>query len=88
MMGDMADVFNDMRAHKKDKRASNTVSSTQMLVDKGVSFKSLNGGAHLQLNHVCGVINFWPSTGLWMVSGNPKKYRGVRNLLQYFGHES
>lgn len=43
-MGDMAEVFNDMREAKKAKRASNTQSSTDLLTRNKVAFQSKNGG--------------------------------------------
>ena len=87
-MGDMAEVFNDLRKYKQEKRASNTVASTQMLVKAGIKFKSFNGGVHLVLDHAVGMVDFWPSTGLWMLRGTTKRQRGVKNLLKFYGHES
>ena len=63
-MGDMADVFNDLRKMKQEKRASNTESATAMLVAAGIQFKSFNGGVHLQIIAGNKSVNFWPSTGL------------------------
>ena len=82
-MGDMADVFNDLRKMKQEKRASNTESATAMLVAAGIQFKSFNGCVHLQIIAGNKSVNFWPSTGLWMVAGEQRKSRGVRNLIKY-----
>jgi len=82
-MGDMGDVFNDWRKQKTAKRAKNTEDSTAILKAANCPFTSHNGGTHLVI--FCGdkTIDFWPSTGLWMVRGLPRKNRGVRNLLEY-----
>ena len=82
-MGDMAEVFNDWRQFKKENRASNTQSSTDFLLKNGISFQSKNGGAHLVVFAGNNDIDFWPSTGLWIVRGEKKRQGGVRNLIAY-----
>jgi len=82
-MGDMGDVFNDLRKIKQEKRASNTESSTALLAAAGIRFLSLNGGVHLRVKAGVRDVDFWPSTGLWMVAGEQRKNRGVRNLINY-----
>lgn len=80
-MGDMGEVFNDLKQVKKEKRAANTQSSTEILKAEGFTFLSLNGGAHLVVAGN-GIVDFWPSTGLWIVRGG-KKGRGVKNLIKF-----
>ena len=82
-MGDMADVFNDMRQAKKERRECNTKDSTQMLVGRGVQFQSNNGGAHLIVHAGICKIDFWPSTGLWIVRGSKNRHGGVRKLIAF-----
>ncbi len=82
----MSDFAEDMAAwseHKRQKRASNTEASTQMLIDAGIPFTSLNGGVHIRFAVVGYVIDFWPSTGLWHANGWKYKTRGVRSLLKF-----
>ena len=81
-MGDMADVFNGWREHKQAKRASNTVQSTQALVDAGIPFESHNAGAHIVIKAGAAVYDFWPSTGLWWLRPTKIKHRGVFRLIQ------
>lgn len=64
----------------RDKRASNTVRSTQILVDHGIKFESKNNGAHLIVTGLNGLIDFWPSTGKYIVRKGGDG-RGVFNLL-------
>lgn len=83
-MGDMGEVFNDMREFKKAKRASNTQSSTELLEKHGISFQSKNGGAHLVVWAGNYDVDFWPSTGLWIVRGQDTyRHRGVRKLVDF-----
>ena len=77
-MGDMAEIFNDMKKYKKEKRASNTFKSTKMLEDASIHFKSKNNGSHL----IVGDYNFWPSTGLFENIKTKKTGRGVYNLIK------
>lgn len=83
-MGDMGEIFNDMKELKKERRASNTEKSTQLLIDAGIEFESKNGGAHLVVNQAQGLkADFWPSTGLWQIRGSKKQSRGVFNLIKF-----
>lgn len=78
-MSDMAETFNAMREHSKEKRASNRDRSTEILVLAGIPFVSKNNGAHLV---VAERYDFWPGTGLWIERGTSKKHRGIRSLVQ------
>jgi hypothetical protein len=81
--GDMGDMFNAMREAKKAKRVANTVSSTDLLRNNGVHFTSHNAGVHLRIKVGQTYLDFWPSTGLWMVAGTKVKRRGILPLLVY-----
>jgi hypothetical protein len=75
-MGDMGDVFRDMTAYKKEKRASRIANTD----DKGWSkhteyhwYRVINGKK----------INYWPSNGLCMIGKKKHNINGkfMRNLL-------
>jgi len=89
-MGDMGEVFREMTRYKKAKRKSNTCSSTKVLQDQGVDFESKNNGAHLIVRRLDKVIDFWPSTGIWIDRATKTKKRGVFELLKYLkvGHKA
>ena len=76
-MGDMGELFNELREEGRKKRANNLEWSTKYLKEQGVSFQSFNNGVHLRIQD----IDFYPSTGLWKV-GNIKR-RGVKNLVKF-----
>lgn len=86
-MSDMGDMFNTMHKAKQAKKAKNLSESTAILRAHGVNFVSKNGGIHLQIQHICGVIDYWPSTGLWKIPFNARKNRGIKSLLKYLGVE-
>lgn len=83
-MGDMGEIFNGLRKIRQEKRSCNKEQSTELLKQSGINFKSHNAGVHLEILAGNRVIDFWPSTGLWMVRGGSKyKHRGVRKLIEY-----
>lgn len=68
------------------KTAHNRTCSAEILRERGVSFESKNGGAHLIVRRGGRIIDFWPGTGLWIARGPAKKRgRGVFNLLRTLG---
>lgn len=77
-MGDMGDVFNALREHNKQKRSSNTESSTKILKEKRIAFTSFNNGVMLRV----GDFDFFPSTGLFINKTTKEKSRGVFNLIK------
>jgi hypothetical protein len=84
-MGDMKDIFDAMTEHSKEKRQRNTISSTDVLKHKNITFVSKNNGAHLVICHSDLTVDFWPATGKWIVRKSPKEGRGVFKLLKYLG---
>jgi len=82
-MGDMGEIFNAMHEAKKEKRTSNTQQSTELLTKHKISFQSKNSGAHLVVWAGNYDVDFWPSTGLWMVRGQKKRNRGIRSLIEF-----
>lgn len=82
-MGDMGDVFNELRVEKQQKRRDNTLYSTALLQRAGVLFTVKNGGAHLVVLAGPHEVDFWPSTGLWIVRGQKAKRGGVRKLIEF-----
>lgn len=81
-MGDMGEVFNDMRAYSQHKRARNREASARILREAGIAFRDTNNGVHLI---VADAYDFWPGTGLWRRRGiETKNYqgRGVAGLIR------
>lgn len=83
-MGDMGDVFRDMRKHGQEKRARNRLTSAELLEKNGFSFTSHNDGAHLIVTHGAWIADFWPGTGRWAIR-NQKKSFGVESLMVALG---
>ena len=83
-MSEMCEIYREMRKMSAEKRQSNLKKSTEILRENGVLFKSFNHGYQLQINTKSGIVNFYPSTGLYngVLSG-----RGVFNLLIGLGIE-
>ena len=84
-MSEMGEYFAAWREVKQAKRASNTEQSTAILQRSGVTFSSPNGGAHLIVLAGPHVVDFWPSTGLWIIrkAKTNARRRGVRKLVEF-----
>lgn len=80
-MSDVGELYRAWGEDKKRKKESNQEYSTNLLIQKGVEFESKNWGNHLVVTGKNCVIDFWPSTGKFIVRG-VKHGRGVRNLLK------
>lgn len=78
-MSDMGDDFKAMRLQSQKKRRRNNVSSTELLTRAGIEFVTYNLGEHLV---VLEIVDFWPSTGLWIFRESKKKGRGVFSLIK------
>lgn len=82
-MSELGEMFKFMDELKKERRASNTEKSTSILIEKAINFESKNGGAHLIVKHGGKVIDYWPSTGLWVDRKTMKRKGGVFQLIKY-----
>lgn len=82
-MGDTGDDFREWRDQKKERKRNNLEYSTNLLKEKGVVFESKNGGIHLIVVGKDGMIDFWPSTGKFIIRDG-RTGRGVRQLLKLY----
>lgn len=83
-MSEVGDMYKELQAASRVKRAANRQSSAQLLTDAGIDFDSKNGGAHLIIEADDNFIDFWPGTGLWKVRNDGRKGRGVKSLLDLY----
>ncbi len=81
-MGDMGEFYRDIRGAGQVKRASNRETSAQYLTDRGISFESKNGGAHLIVCRGSNKVDFWPGTGKWIFRNKNIGGRGVKRLVK------
>lgn len=78
----MAEEFKDLTCIRKKRRAANTKSSTAIVDDAGVQYKSYNRGVHLVIEGKDALIDFWPSTGKFKTRDGHTG-RGVYNMLRH-----
>jgi hypothetical protein len=83
-MGDMGDLWRDVKAFRKERKEANykRINPEQQLRDAGYSFESKNYGLHLIIRVNGKTINFWPTTGKWRHPAGRGGY-GIANLLKY-----
>ena len=80
---EVSDLGDDSRAWnyaKKAKKLANKISYIKILIKNGVDFEVRNNGVHLIVTGKEGLIDYWPSTGKFIVRGG-ETGRGIRNLL-------
>ncbi len=83
-MGDMGDIWKDVNEHRKQKKSDNISSSIEELSNRGVNFKTTDG-IHYIIEGINSLIDYWPSTGLFINRTTHKKGRGIFNLLRCLG---
>ena len=78
---EIAQSFKFLKEQSKAKKISNMEYSTLMLIDKGYDVNIRNNGVHLIVKHNDKIVDFWPSTGKFIVR-NGCTSRGVKNLIK------
>ncbi|GJH00241.1 hypothetical protein [Paraburkholderia terrae] len=82
-MGDMVDMYRDLKEIDKERRAENRVTGYKALVDAGFVFEVKNGGTHLIVQTDKGRVDYWPGTEKWMPKGERTR-RGLDAFLEQF----
>ena len=80
-MSEIGGCFKALKERSKVKKLSNIESSTLMVMDKGYDVYIKNNGVHLIVSHNNKVVDFWPSTGKFIVR-NGKTGHGVKRLIK------
>lgn len=65
-MGDMGEVFRDLREATKRKKQNSLEQNTQTIKESGLEYRILNNGYHIKVR-IKGqpIVDFWPSTNRW-----------------------
>jgi hypothetical protein len=81
-MGDMGELYNALRAEDQERRAANAALAPALIAElEGLGHRVVTlseNGPHLRVD---GRIDFWPSTGRWIVTGKGRGGRGKTTLL-------
>lgn len=80
-MSEMGELFDEWREAKREKKLDNRASSTEILRQRGIAFTSNSGGIHLVVTGNNKTIDFWPSTGKYIMR-NGSAGRGVFNMIR------
>ncbi len=75
-MGDQAEIWAGMRAAKKERQRTRYQTSIEKLDKAGVTYQTFNKGNMLRIVVDKGTVDFWPSTGLWIVRNTQPEFRG------------
>lgn len=79
-MSDCGEIYKGMREESQKRKAKNLLTSTNILKEQEIKFKSMNNGVHLFIFN--GEFDFYPSTGLFRSRETGKRGRGIYNLLK------
>lgn len=84
-MSELGDIYREMRKRSQRKRQQNLIYSATQIHDfcykNKITVEVKNNGVHFIIK-TDPVIDFWPSTGLWIVRDGQKK-RGIKKLLKH-----
>ena len=80
---DETEYWRNYHQDNQVKRQQNKEYSTDLLIQAGVTFREYNNGLQLVIYHEEDTIDFYPSTGLWIVRKKHYQRRGVQKLLRY-----
>ena len=88
-MGDMGEFWRavgpDMKARSKAKRLANVVYAHERLTEEKIEFEVKNCGQHLIVKATnARIVDYWPSTGKWIVRTG-QKGRGIHGVLKLCG---
>lgn len=81
-MNDMGDVYRAWKEIKKEKKESNLDNSMRLLDENGVTYTSHNNGYHVIIYTAAKTVDFWPTTGKFIIRGGSQG-RGVNDLLKF-----
>lgn len=76
-MGDMGDLYRDLRDHKKEKKLKNLEYAENIL--KNYEYRKID--EYLFYIGPLAQFEFWPTTGLFRNRETGRKGRGINNLL-------
>lgn len=86
-MGDMAEYWNDLKPHFKEKRknhVSTSISSTENFFKKRlIEYKLFEDTGQFQLKLPHEIVDYWATTGTWIARKTKKRSRGFRSLIRY-----
>jgi len=84
-VGDMVDMYREMKEAESARRAERRVSAPDMLRAHNIVFDVKNGGAHLIINTRSGCVDFWPGTQRWIsrLKNKAGNGRGFKTLLSF-----
>lgn len=84
-MSDMGDMYREMREHRQETRRKAYGENQRFVEEMKVVANSTEFGSVLRYRFTFswGQIDFWPSSGKWMVVGEKGSRTGPRKMVTY-----
>ena len=70
-------------AEPSNDRKRRLANAPTRLAKAHIAFETFNRGEHLVVRADDVVVDFWPSTQLWMVRGDASRHQGIRPLVRF-----
>ena len=77
------DTWAALAEFSKQKRRNNKEASVKLLDELHIPYETHNNGVHLIIKGPFETVDFWPSTGLWVIRESQARNRGVKNLIKF-----
>ena len=78
-----------MRSNDQNRRRTRCLSAPERLTAAGIDFEMHNDGTHFIVDRRAGLVDFWPSRGIWIDRhtksrrGNKKRGHGIDSLIAW-----
>lgn len=79
-MSESIEYLRAMKESEREFRQRAKAARTKYIQDSGLEHTIHNNGEHIV---VCNEVDFWPSTGLWIVRRGRYRRHGVKGLVAY-----
>lgn len=88
-MGDMAEDFAAMKAHRQQKHADWKERNTEILLRSNLTLTIKSGGESILFRESGKPkVDFYPSTGRWRVAGKKETFRGgAESFLRWYAKQ-
>lgn len=86
-MGDMAEHWKDvkplMKRDSEQRKDRNQANGIKTIASMGYEYELKNFNNHVVVKHKGVTVDYWPSTGKWIVRKKDKSGRGIKPLTNY-----
>lgn len=83
----MWEDYRAIKQHRMEQKAELRRTGAEMLTQHNIPFRSCNDGAHLIIQYMDRIVDYWPGTERWSIRSVARYGRGIDGLLKFLGVE-